>query len=561
MSSQYHVQKANIQSSDKKQKVEPTTDKKQKAESTTNKKDCPLCPDKTKGTHTLLECRFLPAAVLALKKEQSASKKKEQNSTSNSKSTTNSNKKHVQKANVQAAIDEESESSDEDLLSALTWIKGSQKANREVDYELTDYTGKIDDYTFIFDNACSTRVQETRYIPGLMGHREKNGESFCIETMNGLRKIPNATTVEVKGFGKMICNNKDTGCGVISMHWCEQHYLIEVIRPENFTLSYHVHLTNYNGVVIPFDLQPNGTYLSSLKVLKDLDWEPVPESWRAPIMKKSDNEPDRQCKQLIHNDTFDAEEFKNDDAKYFTSIINNEIKPTTVDKNVVKVSETNVLRYAQDVVLPNIGFPAGRAFETMVNKGMLINVPIAANSIRKAEEALGQPTVVIKAKSNAQHRKGFLRKYIDSLVGKERLVLMDFVFDEEVVFLVAVSHPGNFAVWSYVGIGEGCRKAEYALPHIIYAFSTIKSMQNIIKFVTADGEKGFAKLVTEIQREGGYYIPINKREHLSILDNVVKKVKMIARASILASTYDPPRKLLVGAFLSANHLNNYLIYF
>lgn len=134
------------------------------------------------------------------KKEQSSAsqKKKDQNSTTSSKPTTSSNKKkQVQKANVQAEVEEESDLSDEDLLSALTWIKGSQKANREVDYELIDYTGKVDKYTFIFDNACSTRFQETHFIPEIMGHREKNGESFCFETMNGIRTIPNATTVEV----------------------------------------------------------------------------------------------------------------------------------------------------------------------------------------------------------------------------------------------------------------------------------------------------------------------------------------------------------------------------
>jgi hypothetical protein len=55
MSVQNHVQKANVQTQDKKQK-----------EGAKPKAECPLCPEKTKGTHTIETCRFLPTAIKAL---------------------------------------------------------------------------------------------------------------------------------------------------------------------------------------------------------------------------------------------------------------------------------------------------------------------------------------------------------------------------------------------------------------------------------------------------------------------------------------------------------------
>ena len=102
------IQKSNVQSEDTRVK---------RAEHTSNKKECQLCGDKNKGTHTLLECKFLPNAILALKKEQSANQKKKEKNTETTKPV------EIQKMNKLLEVDDEHYSSEDEshLLQHLKW--------------------------------------------------------------------------------------------------------------------------------------------------------------------------------------------------------------------------------------------------------------------------------------------------------------------------------------------------------------------------------------------------------------------------------------------------------
>ena len=559
-----NIQNESKRNNNKKNKNNDVTSTNSDNASNKKGKHCLICG---RDNHYTSDCNRLPAAILALQAQDDSkaleNKKtsvagnsgngKNEVKTSNKKPAGNKNKKNVQKPSF--TVDDDSDSDIDDNIVY-------QFSNRIYDPKVVDLDTN-NPYLTQYDNGCSHRVQEFRRIDGICGTRRYEGDSYRILTSNGIKDIKQAVVMDVKGFGKCLWN-KNATLNLISQHWVEKHYRVDVIRVDNITLSYHVHLTNYD-TILKFDLQPCGIYVGSIEPLLYKPWRNVPRRY-IPISIGNDKVHEEtqnsitqyQYSTFEKDDTIDPDEYRSPIQEVKDPAIKEKLVNAVSDSKVLKVSEKQLYNYALKVLQPNIGFVAPRAFEVMMNKGMIINTNVPSNVIRKATEFLGPSTITLKAKSKAQKRKPNLSHYIQALKPNERLIQIDLMFVEELVFLFSVAYPGFHCVLSYLGFGEGCRKATNMLPHIMYALSVQKAMHKTIKYVSADGEKGFAALATQIQENGGVWLPLGRGEHPVYLDIMTQKVKMIARAFMLDAGYKAPRKLMVGVMHTAVHFVNYL---
>ena len=134
-----------------------------------------------------------------------------------------------------------------------------------------------------------------------------------------------------------------------------------------------------------------------------------------------------------------------------------------------------------------------------VDNGSIINAPLPANALRRAIAILGTSETYLKGKMKRQLTKSHLKEQIQSLTPGQIIIEIDLAFIEELVFLFTVCYPGFYCVISYLGHGKGTRSSDNLLPHLLYVFSVYKALKLDAKFISADGEKGFEKLVTEIQ--------------------------------------------------------------
>ena len=137
------------------------------------------------------------------------------------------------------------------------------------------------------------------------------------------------------------------------------------------------------------------------------------------------------------------------------------------------------------------------------------------------------------------------------------LVEIDLVFVAELIFLLGVSYPGYYCVLSYLGYGPGCKSSKNLLPHLQYVFSVYKAMNYHIKYVSADGEKGFAALTTEIQEMAGTFLPLPTGDHPCFVDIKVRQLKDIMRCIVNSVKYKLPRQLLLAVAKTAEYFVNY----
>ena len=546
----YEVQRATVQDTNKNK-----TNKKRKTEQSSGdmnesnnlKTNCLICKGPSKNTHDTLQCRFLSNAVLAFHIQQDANKNKNSSSKPTEKADTTENKTYKKQYQKKAiVVDDESDQEDENDQDLLKYLKSFQRSNVLVEPQVFDYWNSKDGTLTQFDNGCSEKVQEFCKTSGLTAHRKKTMNSFTIKTTNGTKVIDNAVTHHVKGFGECLYN-PSRGLNLVSQAYCEKHYKVEAIKNGNVTVLYKVYLDNY-GVILEFHRQPCGIYVGSLAELLNKEWQEVPayyEEDSTSLNESYDNQQGCQFRTIKINNTVEPE-IDTDLLTRLESLAIERAKDKVSEEEVIKIQDKRMHEYSLSVVQPNLGFIAPRSFETMVNKGMIMNLPdIPANAIRVATEKLGPTMVMVKSKTKATKKKAYLRNYVETLEDNDRILHIDFVFLQELVFLLGVYWPGYLTVGSYVGYGEGCRESTVILPHLLYIFSIAKAMKKNIKYVSADGEGGFEKLKTEIQTNAGLWIPLNRGEH-SFLDNMVSKIKSITRAISIDAGYDPPRPLLVG---------------
>ena len=551
-SSSLNTQRPNIQiEKPKKRKHENVSSSDSKT--TTTGKFCALCE---MDNHNTSACRKLPEAVLALKlqkaeKDEAKLKKEAKSAEFKNKKTKSElgNLGNTQKSNY---VYDDPDTDDDDL--AFTFVTGSQRSHIYYSSDNLyndDNTISLDDpYAVQFDNGCSINVQEFKHIKGVTGYRRYAGSEIHIETANGTKIMKNAVLIEVKAFGPCIYNDK-AKLNLVSQAYCEKHYKVDVIRQGNITVSYHVHVPQY-GVVLKFNRQPGGIYVGSIRELMDKEWKSVPNYYQ-PVNEHQGIHKSQKAAIEIDS-SVDPSEYHTEDVQVINSIV-----PTKSDvSTTTSAKEKKLYDYALNVLQPNLGFIAPRAFETMANQQMILNVPVPPNAIRKAIDTLGPTTVTVRAKSKIQHKKPHLSNYIQSLMGNDILIEIDLMFVEECVFLLAVSYPGFYCVLSYIGFGSGCKKATSISHHLMYTFSVYKAMRKSIKFVSGDGEKSFHALVTQIQEQGGTWIPLPKGDHPVYVDIMTQKIKNAARAMILDASYDPPRKVLVGVMYAAVYFVNYM---
>ena len=518
-------------------KYETKNDKKAKSKKTESKKPdnekivCGVC----KGNHVTDKCFKLEkyAEVISKLEQDSKPKKKPKTTTQSSTFTT--------------VVDE----NDSDYAEFMY-----QKSSKVVCHkEILDIE---DEFLTQYDNGCCNRSNEIK-SKSLTWNRVKEEVNMSIQTTNGIRVLNTAEFAMCKAFGKVLYN-PDAHLNLISQNWIEKHYPVKVFRRGNFTLAYHV-LLEPTDIVLKFKLTTSGIYIGSIKPLlqfpKSLS-DPVPRFFLSNNVQDSLHKVAvNQSSSINVDSTIDPVSFQNEDLTKVSSLALIKQKEDSADVTQYSSKEEKMLHFAKDVLQRHLGFMSPGSYATLVNSGGMINAPIPAYAMRKAFNVLGHNREYVVGRVKATKAKPHLAQYISSLKDGEILVEIDLFFLFELIFLLSVSYPGFYCVISYIGYGSGGRSSEHILPHLKYVFSVYKAMHKQIKFVSGDGEKGFAKLATEIQELAGTWLPLPRHAHPCFVDIKTKQIKEIMRCIFASVKYEPPRKVIVGIALTAVYFVNH----
>lgn len=512
----------------------PNSDK----DTTASVEKCAYCH---KLNHTMKECHKLMATSLKWQEEKEKDKHK---SSSNSANKASSKPKPVvQKAKVMYTNDSDNDSEEvNNFYSTTSYMKFITTQRSEMPQ------GRIyKKYDAIIDGGCSEFGSSTNAIE-LVQCIETTNKTYEIHTNNGIKMVYNAREGKSKCFGPLLFDEKEE-LTVLSLSRVESMWPVKVIKQGNHTISYHVLITPYK-LVLKFDRNEDGIFLCNLgRLLNKPFIDPVIDKL---IMFKSVN----RSAAPSSDDDDDQEEFRSDDIKEIKDAIKTLDKQVPSTKTRLKEAE-----YALKVLQPAVGYISSADFEKQVNNGTIINAPVPANAIRKAVELVGHSDTYMKGKGKTQRNKSHLKEQLQSLTPGQVIVEMDLAFVEELVFLFAVCVPGYYSSISYIGYGKGkgSRSSEHLLQHLLYIFSVYKALKLNIKFVSADGEKGFGALVIDIQNAAeATYVPLEKGSHLSFVDNRIKVWKEKIRCMINQTSTMLPRKLLIGAALNAIFFMNSL---
>ena len=415
-----------------------------------------------------------------------------------------------------------------------------------------------DEFLAQYDNGACINSTEIK-SRSLVTKRTQETVNMHIQTTNGIRYLDDAWFGVCRGLGKTLYT-PTAHMNLISAALIERLYPVEISRNNNITMSYTVLLEPYNSV-LQFNRTDNGIYVGSLKPLMDLPKHFIPRPRFFPIMSPDDFK--HQCSShstaTNNHNLSKLDELPLENIEIFTNTLNKQEEALAESSigDVSKSKEDKMFEFALTVVQPNLMSIAPSAYAKMVHNAGIINAPVPPNTLIKAVEKLGVNREYLVGKHKAQKKKKHLKVYIDALQEGEILIEMDLVFVEELVFLMGVGYPGFYGVLSYIGYGTGCKHHTAILPHLHYLFSVYKAMKHNIKFVSADGEKGFKALTTEINEMAGLFIPLPKNDHPCFVDLRVKFLKELMRCTCASVDHLLPRKLIQSVANAAIYFMNH----
>jgi hypothetical protein len=149
-------------------------------------------------------------------------------------------------------------------------------------------------------------------------------------------------------------------------------------------------------------------------------------------------------------------------------IINRSVNVTSVSQNIQEYSvreQTNAKR-AKDLS-KYMGYPSPQSLIDMINQGAIVNCPVTAKDVARANNIFGPDLASVRGKT----RKGKIKvppvEFLPREISSDLVLNTDIMFVNSNAFLISVSTPLGLTIVNELGYSKGARSLKTIAPALL----------------------------------------------------------------------------------------------
>jgi hypothetical protein len=240
-------------------------------------------------------------------------------------------------------------------------------------------------------------------------------------------------------------------------------------------------------------------------------------------------------------------EFKGDDGLYVYKVpIQGKALVSTVSSNLQEYSvrEQTDAKKAKDLSKV-LGYPSPQSIIDMINNGAIINCPVTAKDVARANKIYGPDLASLRGKSRKQKTSSISTDYLPREVSSDLTLHVDMMFVNTNAYLISVSTPLGLTIVNELGHTKGSRSLKSVAPALMEQINTYASRQFKVKTINTDIEGAIMSMTSSLNEKGILVNPAGAGSHVPIIERKIQEVKQRARAIINSLPYRLAVTLLV----------------
>jgi hypothetical protein len=192
-----------------------------------------------------------------------------------------------------------------------------------------------------------------------------------------------------------------------------------------------------------------------------------------------------------------------------------------------------------------MGYPGPKSLIDMINQGAIINCPVSAKDIARANSIYGPDLASLKGKTRKQKVSNPPIDFLPREITSDLILNTDIMFVNSNAFLVSVSTPLGLTIVNELGYTKGARSLKSVAPALMEQLDTYSSRQFNIKSIKTDCEGAIIAMTQVLNQRGIVVNPAGPGSHVPVIERKIQEVKQRARGIINTLPYKLAASLIV----------------
>jgi hypothetical protein len=199
------------------------------------------------------------------------------------------------------------------------------------------------------------------------------------------------------------------------------------------------------------------------------------------------------------------------------------------------------------LILRRIGLPGMREFIRLINTGGIVNCPVTAHDVYRANRIYGPVIASLKGKSKLKSPEVVKVEHIPRPVISELTLHVDIMVVEGIYFLVSVSMPLGLTMCNYL-MNKSIQIVRKAM---LQQIAMYRAEAFTVSTIRSDNEGAVMAVTEDLNYMGIKVDPAGPGQHVPVVENKIKQIKERVRAFITTLPYQLPHSLLKWLVLFA----------
>ena len=196
-----------------------------------------------------------------------------------------------------------------------------------------------------------------------------------------------------------------------------------------------------------------------------------------------------------------------------------------------------------------LAYPAEDAAINAINKGAIINTPITAHDIHRANKIFGPDLASLRGKTHKHPSHPIKNEYLPRQVPSEVTLNTDVMFVGDHAFLISVLTPVSVTLTTHLGSTKGSRSKAVVRKSLNAQISEVTRRRFVPIALNTDGEGAIHSLGPELAEKGIELNPTGAGAHVHVVERKVQEVKERVRGVINSLPFKLALTLIVWLVL------------
>jgi len=191
-----------------------------------------------------------------------------------------------------------------------------------------------------------------------------------------------------------------------------------------------------------------------------------------------------------------------------------------------------------------LAYPSPKSLVDAVNSGAIINVPVAAKAVVRAEKIFGPDLAAVRGKSRKRKAPAVTFDYLPRLVTSDLVMNVDVIFVGTLAYLISVTTPLGLTMVNALGTTKGARSVTSVKKALFNQLANYKSRDFAVKTLRTDKEGSIVALKDDLMNQGTFVNPDGTGSHVPVIERKIREVKERARAIVNTLPWRLPISLI-----------------